>query len=504
MLKGAQFVNLMENLNQDIDTNVENSTVINDTSSMNAASTNNTQNQSHLSFPKVAASSMLDDAIREIESSCQIKGTRIEAIDISVALIILKARHRLSNKCLSDILKLLRILRVPNVPNSWWKCKKLLHEKKNGYINAKKRSICPSCKEMSEDINRCRQCNLIYDEMVPVTSIPIFYHFDISLQLESILLNTRDLIFPDLSVLPADTMHDIVDGMYYHDRLNAETDRFITLTMNIDGVQPNKGSDASLWPNLILAGIWPGPKKPSRDDMSIFLRGVVVETEKGGHVNSFKINANKTPAKRSNERSTKSTRRHSLEIMNNLQYLRDAWFHLDDSQMDYSLHSFLSSLINNHETNQRLPVFIQPRHPVNISDPQISALFSSKITYYSTAFIGEIRFTTSNYCHKKSTDDSSIVYRAGDEVHFGRIHRIFTVDDGEVLFQIFSLSSSSDFTCEVNDEQFYYDEIEIGTITSGTTICIIKAEQIIEKCVFYLQSNGRATFIRFPNLEEHS
>ncbi|CAM4829399.1 unnamed protein product, partial [Rotaria magnacalcarata] len=127
-----------------------------------------------------------------------------------------------------------------------------------------------------------------------------------------------------------------------------------------------------------------------------------------------------------------------------------------------------------------------------------------KITYYSTAFIGKTRFTTSSYCHNKSTDDSSIVYKTGDEVHFGRIHRIFTLDDGEVLFQVFSLSSSSDFICEVSDEQFYYDEIEIGMNNSGTTICIIKAEQTIEKCVFYLESNGRATFIRFPNLEEHS
>ena len=188
--------------------------------------------------------------------------------------------------------------------------------------------------------------------------------------------------------------------------------------------------------------------------------------------------------------------------MNNLLFLRDAWFHLGDSQKDYSLHRFLSSLINNHKTNQQSSVFIQPRHPVNILDPRISTSFPGKITYYSTAFVREIRFTTSSYCRKKSADDSSIVYRAGDEVHFGRIHRIFTVDDGEVLLQVFSLSSSSDFICETGDEQFHYDEI--GTITSATTICIIKAEQIIEKCIFYLQSNGRATFIRFPNLEEYS
>ena len=134
---------------------------------------------------------------------------------------------------------------MPNVPSSWWMCKKLIHEKKDGHIRAKKYSICPSCKEMSEDNNRCHQCNLIYDEMVPVTSVPVFYHFDIGLQLESILLNTRDLIFLDLSVLPTGTMHDIVDEVYYYDR-------FIIMTMNIDGVQPNRGSDASLWPVLMV------------------------------------------------------------------------------------------------------------------------------------------------------------------------------------------------------------------------------------------------------------
>jgi hypothetical protein len=225
----------------------------------------------------------------EIESSCQPRGSRIEAIDLSVALIILKARHRLSNRCLSDILNLLRILRVRHVPSSWWMCKKLVREKSIGHLRAKKRSICSSCNEMSEDVNCCSQCQFIYDDIVPAPSISIFYHFDISLQLESILLNTRDLVFRDLSVPPTDIMHDIVDGMYYHDRLNQETDRLITLTMNIDGVQPNKGSDNSIWPvlmvineirrkkrfsleNLIIAGVWPGPKKPSRDDMAVFLR----------------------------------------------------------------------------------------------------------------------------------------------------------------------------------------------------------------------------------------
>lgn len=227
---------------------------------------------------------------RVIETSSDTRGTRIEAIDIAVALTILKARHRLSNKCISDILRLLRICRVPHVPSSWWKCKKLLRREQNGQYYVKKKSICPSCNKASEDVNLCNLCNVVYGNITPKPHISVFYHFDIAAQLKSILLNTRDLVFPDLSVPSIDSMNDIVDGIYYRSRLKRETDRFITFTMNIDGVQPNKGSDASLWPvllvvneiqrkrrfsleNLILAGVWPEPKKPSNNDMCIFLQG---------------------------------------------------------------------------------------------------------------------------------------------------------------------------------------------------------------------------------------
>ena len=229
---------------------------------------------------------LLDYFRGEIENSSAIKGTRIEA----VVLTILKARHRLSNKCLSDILSLLRICRVQHVPSSWWTCKRLLHGKRNEQYKMTKNSICPSCNKASEEINRCNQCNTAYKNITPSPHVSICYNFDIGEQLRSILLNTRDLVILDSSAPSPDSMHDIVDGTYYRSCLKEETDRFITLTMNIDGVQPNKGSDASLWPvllvvneiqrrkrfsleNFILAGVWPGPKKPSNNEMCIFLRG---------------------------------------------------------------------------------------------------------------------------------------------------------------------------------------------------------------------------------------
>ena len=133
-------------------------------------------------------------------------------------------------------------------------------------------------------------------------------------------------------------------------------------------------------------------------------------------------------------RSAKSTSRHALEMMNNLLYLRDACFHLVHPEMCSSLQEFLLNLINNRHAADQSSSLIQLRHKLDISDSRISESFSGTIQFYSTVFIGQIRFTTSSYCRRKHADDSSIVYQVDNEVHFGRIHRIFTVDGGDVLF----------------------------------------------------------------------
>lgn len=86
-------------------------------------------------------------------------------------------------------------------------------------------------------------------------------------------------------------MSDIVDGLHYKHLLEQESDAFITLTINTDGIQPYCNAEKSIWPvtlvvneidrkkrysfqNLIIAGVWPGPSKPKRDEMSSFL-GVI-------------------------------------------------------------------------------------------------------------------------------------------------------------------------------------------------------------------------------------
>lgn len=90
------------------------------------------------------------------------------------------------------------------------------------------------------------------------------------------------------------TMTDICDGQFYREMSRSSCDPFITLTMNVDGIQPNRGSNTSIWPitlvlnelpldrrfspeNVILAGLWPGPSKPSRQNMALFLAPLVDE-----------------------------------------------------------------------------------------------------------------------------------------------------------------------------------------------------------------------------------
>ena len=89
-------------------------------------------------------------------------------------------------------------------------------------------------------------------------------------------------------------LSDISDGQVHRRLAQLCSDPFITLTVNVDGIQPNQGSNQSIWPivlvinelpmfrrfspeNVILAGVWPGPSKPSRNEMALFLQPLVDE-----------------------------------------------------------------------------------------------------------------------------------------------------------------------------------------------------------------------------------
>ncbi len=81
--------------------------------------------------------------------------------------------------------------------------------------------------------------------------------------------------------------------------------------------------------------------------------------------------------------------------------------------------------------------------------------------------------------------DSSIIFKTGSEESFGRIRRIFTVNNAESMFYVDVISNMAD--------------LKFSSATDTYS-----ASDIIEKCVFYELSNRICTFCRFPNLEEYS
>ena len=142
-----------------------------------------------------------------------------------------------------------------------------------------------------------------------------FYTFDVIQQLSSILRNTNYLHLSSCSnAMPNSNlpMRDIVDGAFYRHVLDRETGQCLTLTMSTDGVQPYNNSDKGIWPvtfvvneierkrrfffeNLIIGGVWPGPKKPKREEMFAFLDIIVQQLKELETGRFFECRSNSGP-----------------------------------------------------------------------------------------------------------------------------------------------------------------------------------------------------------------
>jgi hypothetical protein len=204
-------------------------------------------------------------------------------------------------------------------------------------------------------------------------------------------------------------------------------------------------------------------------------------------------------------RSCKSTRRHAVEIMNNLMYLRHACYELIDVDMNLDFFKLVTSWLHMNQsssasTNDR----IRALHPVKIIDQFFNSVFMGDIVYYSTAFIRRVRFTTTHYARNKVSDDSSIIFKVGSKESFGRIHRIFTVNGGEPMFYVGVILKMNDFECTTDTHTYSYSQIQTGSFEEGTNSVFIGGNDIVEKCVFYERNNKVCTFYRFPNSQECS
>jgi len=191
--------------------------------------------------------------------------------------------------------------------------------------------------------------------------------------------------------------------------------------------------------------------------------------------------------------------------MNNLMYLRDTCFQVIQGDMHSGLRDLTSSWLHISYSNSISPEnYIRVLHLINIIDQLFNTIFSGNIIYYSTAFIGRVRFTTTDYVRNKVTDDSSIIFKIGSKDNFGRIRRIFTVNNAQPLFYVDVISKMIDFQCETSTDRYSYSNIQTGSLDDEPNSVFINVNDIVQKCVFFERENKLCTFYRFPNLEESS
>jgi hypothetical protein len=208
----------------------------------------------------------------------------ITETDIATSLVLLKRKHHLSTNCIDDIIDLLKSLRVPNTPSSWYKVKRLLTDSKP---ISSEYSICSVCEKSMTNKAHCSHCSTDHS-----SRLQSFHIFSVTDQLQNILLNgcNLDLLYQNNSL----SMRDMRDGSFFGSIRAQNPNAILTLTMNIDGVQMSKGSQSSIWPillvvnelpptirfdieNIVLAGVWPGPSKPTRDQIKLLYRPLIDE-----------------------------------------------------------------------------------------------------------------------------------------------------------------------------------------------------------------------------------
>lgn len=217
----------------------------------------------------------------------------ISATDIASALVMLKKQHRLSIKCMDDFICLLNTLSVPNTPSSWHHVKRLLSQSRptsNHFF------LCPTCSQQTTSEQICTSCSTAH-----ACKLPLVHSFSATEQIQSILMNN-----PDVDLLydaTPSTMKDIHDGDVFRSIRRTNVGRVLTLTLNIDGVQPSRNAKSTIWPillvinelplkrrfaleNIILGGVWSAKSKPSRNDARVFLQPLINELlnlEQGYH-----------------------------------------------------------------------------------------------------------------------------------------------------------------------------------------------------------------------------
>jgi hypothetical protein len=118
-------------------------------------------------------------------------------------------------------------------------------------------------------------------------------------------------------------------------------------------------------------------------------------------------------------------------------YLRDTSFELINNGMHHGFRELISSWLHVSAFPSALTNdHVRALHSIQIIDPFFNQVFHGDILYYTTAFIGRIRFTTTHYARSKVSNASSIIFKTDSEESFDRIRRIFMVNNTEPMFYV--------------------------------------------------------------------
>jgi len=206
--------------------------------------------------------------------------------------VILKTRHKISNQCLDDICRLMRTLKISQAPRSSAHIKRIFLPEPTTHLTSI-RYFCSVCKSLSSVDTRCS------NEHCPEKKgfsnrPPTFLRMNLKPQIKDILsrfpsLQSRQQ--PDSNLID---VYDITHGDVYKKIHEKHGNGFISLTMNVDGVEIAKSSKSSLWvftfaineikrserfkiQNVIIGGISSGSSKPTRTEMGIYLGSICNE-----------------------------------------------------------------------------------------------------------------------------------------------------------------------------------------------------------------------------------
>lgn len=166
-------------------------------------------------------------------------------MEISTALMILKAKHKLTTSAITDICSLLHLLKVSKVPKSFAAVKRILTSTNTNHVEANLMHICSTCNSVFDKSCSNLQCQSNSDLLESAT----FLKFPIKKQIQSILAVEKNLTLHSLSsVNESNWKSDIQHGDWYRSILSKEgQSNVITLLLNVDGVSVSESSDKSLW-----------------------------------------------------------------------------------------------------------------------------------------------------------------------------------------------------------------------------------------------------------------